>query len=237
VRYQRFLDISQATDLPTFQQRLLDFASELEFGLISANMVVEFPDKTTSFSMIHNAPSGFAEAATKFDENTRRDPVFQRLKRESVPFVYDQSVYVNAGAGDLWEEQAPFGYKTGIAVALHIPGGKHFMLGFDRHEPLPARDEDLTRLLADLQLAAVHAQDAASRLLMPSAPSREKPSLTRRELEILKWTAAGKTAAETATILCISSHTVTYHMRTILHKLNASNKHKAVLNAMAHGLI
>ena len=111
------------------------------------------------------------------------------------------------------------------------------MLGFDRSEPLPTRDEDLTRLLADLQLAAVHAQDAASRLLLPTPPNRVKPSLTRRELEILKWTAAGKTAGETASILCISTHTVTYHMRTILHKLNASNKHKAVLNAMAQGLI
>jgi DNA-binding CsgD family transcriptional regulator len=237
VRYQRFLDISQSADLSTFQQRLIDFAAELEFGLISANMIVEFPDKSRNFSMIHNAPAGFAEAATKADESTRRDPVLQRLKRESVPFVYDQSVYVNAGAGDLWEEQAPFGYKNGIAVSLHIPGGKQFMLGFDRSEPLPSRDEDLTRLLADLQLAAVHAQDAASRLLLPPPPAQARPSLTRRELEILKWTAAGKTAGETATILCISSHTVTYHMRTILQKLNASNKHKAVLNAMAQGLI
>jgi DNA-binding CsgD family transcriptional regulator len=237
VRYQRFLDISQAGDLPSFQQRLVDFASELDFGLVSAFMIAEFPDKSRSFTMIHNAPEGFAESATINDADTQRDPVLKRLKKETVPFVYDQSVYVNAGAADLWEEQAPFGYKTGIAVSLHIPGGKQFMLGFDRSEPLPTRDEDLTRMLADLQLAAVHAQDAASRLLLPQPPNQARPSLTRRELEILKWTAAGKTAGETAMILCISTHTVTYHMRTILHKLNASNKHKAVLNAMAQGLI
>jgi DNA-binding CsgD family transcriptional regulator len=237
VRYQRYLDISQSSDLPTFRQRLVDFAGDLGFGLVSAFVIAEFPDKSRSFTMIHNAPDGFAESATRNGEDAARDPVLQRLKKYSVPFVYDQSVYVNAGAGDLWEEQAPFGYKTGIAVSLHIPGSKQFMLGFDREDPLPTRDEELTRMLADLQLVAVHAQDAAARLLLPPAPDAAKPSLTKRELEILKWTAAGKTAGETAQILCISTHTVTYHVRTILEKLNATNKHKAVLNAIALGLI
>ena len=111
------------------------------------------------------------------------------------------------------------------------------MLGFDRVEALPSEDEKLTRLLADLQLGAVHAQDAAARLLQPVVKTDAVPTLTKRELEILKWTAAGKTAGETAQILCISSWTVTYYMRSILGKLQASNKHKAVLNAMALGLI
>ena len=237
MRYQRFLEVSQSPDLPTFRRNLIDFAEELGFGLVGAFMITEMPDKTRSFSMIHNAPPAFAENVTRNEDDARRDPVLQRLKAISVPFMYDQAVYVNAGAGDLWEEQAMFGYKTGIAVSLHIPGGKQFMLGFDRDTPLPRGDEELTRLLADLQLGAVHAQDAAARLLLPTKPSETAPALTRRELEILKWTAAGKTAGETAQILCISSWTVTYYMRSILSKLQASNKHKAVLNAMALGII
>lgn len=187
--------------------------------------------------MIHNAPAGFADDVTRNEDDARRDPVLQRLKAVSVPFIYDQSVYVNAGAGDLWEEQAVFGYKTGIAVSLHIPGGRQFMLGFDRADPLPGGDEELTRMLADLQLGAVHAQDAAARLLQPAPLQQSVPTLTKRELEILKWTAAGKTAGETAQILCISSWTVTYYMRSILTKFQVTNKHKAVLTAMALGII
>lgn len=237
MRYQRYLDISQSGDIQTFRQRLLEFAGDLGFGLMSAHMTAEMPDKSRGFMMIHNAPAAFAESATENGDDAARDPVLQRLKKYSVPFFYDQSVYVAAGAGDLWEKQAPFGYKTGIAVSLHIPGSKQFMLGFDREEPLPTRDEELTRLLADLQLLAVHAQDAAARLLLPPPADAAKPALTKRELEILKWTAAGKTAGETAQILCISTHTVTYHVRAILEKLNATNKHKAVLNAISLGLI
>jgi len=111
------------------------------------------------------------------------------------------------------------------------------MLGFDRCDPLPVGDEELTRMLADLQLGAVHAQDAATRLLLPSPTQKAIPSLTKRELEILKWTAAGKTAGETAQILNISSWTVTYYMRSILNKFQVTNKHTAVLNAMALGII
>jgi DNA-binding CsgD family transcriptional regulator len=236
MRYQRFLDVSQSADIPTFKRRLTEFAGELGFGLVGIIMITEFPDKQKSFVMINNAPPAFVESTTNPDD-ARRDPVLQRLKRVSVPFVYDQSAYVDAGAADLWEEQARYGYKTGIAVSLHIPGGKQFMLGFDRSEALPSRDEELTRMLADLQLVAVHAQDVASRLLQPEPVDTHSPTLTKRELEILKWTAAGKTAGETAQILFISHHTVTFYMRSILRKLNASNKHKAVLNAMAQGLI
>lgn len=58
---------------------------------MGAWILAVYPDKSRSFSMIHNAPAGFAEAATSNDANSQRDPVLQRLKRESVPFVYDQS--------------------------------------------------------------------------------------------------------------------------------------------------
>src|SRR5512143_4120338 len=65
------------------------------------------------------------------------------------------------GQGELWEEQARYGYQTGIAMALHLPEGKHFMLGVDRDRALPSDRHELTRVVADLQLFAVHALDAA----------------------------------------------------------------------------
>jgi len=37
-----------------------------------------------------------------------------------------QDTYVREGLGDKWEEQARFGYSNGIALALHLPEGRHF---------------------------------------------------------------------------------------------------------------
>ena len=237
MRYQTFLDVSQSPDLEAFEKGLLQFGGELGFGMVSATLISELPDATTAIRTLHNAPPGYSEKLTADGDDSRRDPALRLVKRVNTPFFYDQSFYVDAGAADLWEEQAMYGFKTGIAVSLRTQGNTQFLLGFDRGEPLPTQDERRTRLLADLMLVAVHAQDAACRLLQPGKPSGSAPVLTKRELEILKWTAAGKTAWEVSRLLGISVHTVTYHMRRILAKLDASNKHKAVLNAMAQGII
>ena len=101
----------------------------------------------------------------------------------------------------------------------------------------PADDEKLARLLADLQLTAVHAQAAAVRLFGAADLGIRRPTLTRRELEVLQWAAAGKTAGETAQILSVSPWTVTYHMRRVLQKLHAVNKQTAVANAISLGLL
>jgi DNA-binding CsgD family transcriptional regulator len=236
MQYQRFLDVSEAADAATFQARLLEFAEDLGFGLVGAIVRLDLPDGSYKSVMLNNAPPAFFEA-TRNVADSQRDPVLDKLKRVSVPFVYDQSAYVAAGAADLWEEQATFGYKTGIAAALHLPGGKHFMLGFDRAEALPQKDEELTRMLASLQLMAVHAQSAALRLFDPTPAPSEDPRLTKRELEVLQWASRGKTAWETAQILNVSRYTVTFHMRGLLAKLRANSKHHAILNAMAMGLI
>ena len=236
MQYQRFVDVSSAPDAATFQKLLVEFGAELGFGLVGAIVRIDLPDGTYKSVMLNNAPPDFFDA-TRNVADSQRDPVLERLKKSSVPFVYDQSAYVETGTGDLWEEQAAFGYKTGIAAALHLPGGKHFMLGFDREQQLPKKDSELTHMLASLQLMAVHAQDAALRLFSPAPVLVEDPSLTKRELEVLQWASRGKTAWETAQILNVSRYTVTFHMRGVLTKLQANSKHHAILNAMALGLI
>jgi DNA-binding CsgD family transcriptional regulator len=162
----------------------------------------------------------------------------RRLKRLSTPIIYDQLMYVSEDAADLWEMQASFGYKTGIAMALHLPGGKHFVLGVDRDEPLPKDEFLVTRMMADLQLLAVHAQETAIRLLLPDATEISVlPHLTEREVEILKWTAEGKSAWAVGQILNISEHNVKYHVKRILLKLAVGSKHQAAAKAKALGLI
>ena len=74
------------------------------------------------------------------EADSRRDPVLQRLLTASLPFIYDQDTYVDAGAGDLWETQAFHGFRTGISMSLHMPGGRQFLFGVDRDRPLPTDD-------------------------------------------------------------------------------------------------
>ena len=65
----------------------------------------------------------------------------------------------------------------------------------------------------------------------PGAP------LLHRELECLRWCAAGKTKWETGEILGISERTVKFHLDQARHKLNCMNVTHAVAKALAIGLI
>ena len=237
MRLQDYQEVADAADIETFESRLVRFANELGFGIISGALVVEHGAGRVSTFRLGNTPEAF-QSISQSTELGQRDPVFRRLKRLSAPFVYDQSMYVNEQAGDLWEMQALFGYKTGIAMALHLPGGKHFVMGVDRDQPLPGDDALVTRMMADLQLLAVHAQETAVRLLAPQALEMQyMPRLTDREIEILKWTAEGKSAWAVGQILNISEHNVKYHIKRILVKLGVGSKHQAAAKARFLGLI
>jgi DNA-binding CsgD family transcriptional regulator len=237
MRQQDLIEIGQANDLRSFEQGLVRLAGELDFALVSAVMVVEQPGLDPLFVAVGNAPRDYQQS--QHDATTsRRDPVMRLLKRLSRPVIYDQKTYVNDNAADLWEQQAHYGYHTGVAVALHLPNHRHFLLGVDRRDALPRNDELVTRLMADLQLLAVHAQDAAQRLLTRAQPALDEPlALTPREVEVLKLTMEGLTAADIADRLLISVPTVNFHVRNLREKLGASSKHQAVLRALAMGLI
>lgn len=231
---QRYEQVSQASDLSSFRQGLVDFANDLDFGLVVGVMAVERrgPGAKTEYFSVGNTPQKFLEAS-RDPQYAKRDPVHLRLMRQSTPLIYDQDFYVQAEAGELWEMVAPFGYRTGVAVGVHMPGYKRLLLGMDREDPLPTDPVKLNRLIADLQLLAVHAQDAAARLLVP----QEAPKLPARQLEILRLTMEGKSAWVVGSLLGISENTVNYHLKRLFEKLDVSSKGQAVLKAMEMGIL
>ena len=228
--------VMQARSRDEFRDEIVRFARDLGFGMVSAMTVVDHGLNNSEFFVVDNAPVAYVESAQNRD-SYRRDPVMQHCKRASVPILWDQSTYVARGVPELWEEMARHGYQSGIALALHLPEGRHFQIGVDRDQPLPKDPVTLQRMVADLQLFAVHAQDSAFRLFLPTISTPELPTLTRRELEALRWTMEGKTAWEVGVILGISERTAVLHVNNAMHKLGCVNKHQAVLKALRLGLI
>jgi ATP/maltotriose-dependent transcriptional regulator MalT len=77
----------------------------------------------------------------------------------------------------------------------------------------------------------------------PEARSRERPEdslphpLTRRELEVLRLLAQGKTNREIAQSLFVSTLTVKTHVQRIIGKLGVSDRTQAVVRAAELGLL
>jgi DNA-binding CsgD family transcriptional regulator len=232
MRLQLFQDLSEAADRETFERRLLALANEMEFDLVTGLFVTEIPGAPAHVVPLGNRPAAFAELSSS-DSDSARDPLVKRLQKLSVPMVYDQSLYVEAGAADLWEQQAQFGYRTGIAVALHLPGGKHLVLGLNRAAPLPQSEERLIRMLSELQFMAVHAQQPALRLFGQTVDV----ALTPREQSILRKVIEGKTTKVIAQELFCAEVTVNFHVQHSSRKLGTNSRHQAAQKARALGLI
>jgi DNA-binding CsgD family transcriptional regulator len=233
--YQAVLEAKTRDQL---QCEVVKFAQNLGFKTVSATTVFDRLSGPADFVTVDNTPPAFRE---KFDsvERNVRDPVMQHCKYSGRPIIWDQSTYVQANLGEHWEEQAAFGYQSGIAMALHLPEGRHFFLGVDFDGRLTGEPNQLSRLVADLQLFTVYAQEAASRVLLPAPrePVGPEPRLTPRELEALRWTLEGKTAWEVGKILGVSERTAVFHVNNAMHKLACVSKHQAALKAERLGLL
>jgi len=232
---QSYFDISQAPDKAALKRRLIEFAHGMEFSIANVLLMSEHSVGDFDVAYLGNRPDNYPEGADK--EIATADPLMTKMRRHGLPVMYDQKFYVDAGAPELWEAAAPYGYRTGISVALRLPNNQQLVLGLDRERALPRSNQKLTRLLADLQMLAVHCQEAAQRFFAPQPAAGPAPHLSQRELDVLRWTMAGKTAWETGQLLCISEPTVKYHLRNILAKLDVPSKHMAVLKAISLGMI
>jgi DNA-binding CsgD family transcriptional regulator len=231
--YHRFASVLEARGPDDLLKSLVGFTKRLGFDSVTAIAVLDRPCGQSKFFVVDNAP----EELVAVHGDGRDDPVMQHCKYSCMPIVWDQQTYVTAGKAHIWETLARFGYRTGIGVATHLPSGRHFCIGVDRDQALPACADEIARLAAELQLLAAHAQDSVLRIMLPTGPDRGLPELTPRELETLRWTMEGKTAWEVGRILSISEQTAVRHLNNATHKLGCVNKHQAVVKALRLGVI
>lgn len=231
-----YLSVLEAKDQAQFRSVVIRFAQQLGFEKVAAMVAVDRPGIKPEFTSVHNAPMAW-ERAIEDMEIARRDPVMQHCRRNTMPIIWTQKTYLENGLIDLWDAQAEFGYRNGIAMSLHLPEGRHFTIGVERDQNLPMDRGELTRMVADLQLFAVHAQDTAMRVLVSQALQPERPSITPREMEVLRWTMDGKTAKEVGDLMNITERTAIQHLQNAMRKLDCNSKHQAVLKALRLGLI
>ena len=236
MKHQDFVDVGLSTSVRAFEAGLVKMAGRMDFGHVSAVLVLDQGTHDPIFLSVGNTPIEYMETY-KSPEVIRRDPVMKKLKRLSVPFIYDRQLYRESGADDVWEEQARWGFSTGVAVGLHLPQDRHFLLGVDRADALPQDDTRLTQLLAQLQLLAVHAQDAALRLMAAKPSQASDVRLTPRETDVLPLLAQGYSNKEIARSLGVSPDTIKDHLARLYTKLDAGDRTQAVSRARTLGLI
>jgi predicted ATPase/DNA-binding NarL/FixJ family response regulator len=108
-------------------------------------------------------------------------------------------------------------------------------LGATKAAELAASGADL-----DLDAAAGYARrqiDTARRDPGPGPRGARPGGLSRREIDVLRLVAAGRTSGEIATELFISTRTAEHHIQNIYTKIGVSNRATATRWAMAHSVV
>jgi DNA-binding CsgD family transcriptional regulator len=126
-----------------------------------------------------------------------------------------------------------FGLRNGFTYGVQEGGcGGGSLFSFSGPDLRPT---SRNRLIQDLVLPHLH----RALCQVGEAAARPEPGepLSPRELEVLKWTGAGKSSWETGMILHISERTVNFHMKNIVRKLDAVNRTQAVAMALRQGLL
>lgn len=149
------------------------------------------------------------------------DPVIRRVRHSDMPFAWHEAAYDpgDAAAIRVMGEATEFGLVDGLAVPIYTSHGFQSIVTFGAERMALGRDER-----AGLHLIAIYAHGQARALLGkwkngPSVP--QTPRLSPREIECLKWSAAGKTAWEISVILSLSHRTVDEYLASAAFRLGA----------------
>lgn len=125
----------------------------------------------------------------------------------------------------------------GVTVPIHMPkSGFATFTGLFTGTSDQAL-EDARHTLGDFSLLAHAVQTVVYPEFDKKTRSCPSVTLTRRERECLKWAADGLTAKEIALHLNRSQATVTLHLNSAMHKLQAKNRIQAVVRASHYRLL
>lgn len=138
-------------------------------------------------------------------------------------------------AQPLWDGARDHGLRKGVTQCLMLPNRAMGFLSVSRTDvrgKTRSDDEIELRLQFLVQMSLL----TLSKLNDDTVAAPEM-KFSKREREILKWTAEGKTSAEIAMILSISENTVNFHQKNMQKKFNAPNKTQIACYAAATGFI
>lgn len=207
-------------------------AAALGFEFCTHGMRLPLPVTKPRTTMQSNYP---AEWLQRYNDRgyMEIDPTVAHGMRSSAPVVWSDALFKNVP--DLWREAQGYGLRHGWAQSRRDPEGTYSMLVLVRSEGELTAAE-LERLSPYMQWLT-HASHDAMKASGNEALREPGIDLSEREIDVLRWTAEGKTAADVADILKISERTVNFHINTAVEKLGACNKTSAAVRAAMLGLL
>ncbi len=166
------------------------------------------------------------------------DPVIAHCQTHTRPWLWPMDrgshARLSKAARRMFDEAGEFGLYSGVSIPLHGLGCSWGLVSVATERRIDAAE--MNEILAGIHLFA-HCLHEAGHVYAQGAPPADAAHVTERELECLRWVAAGKTSWEIGKLMNISERTAVFHIQNAMRKLQAPSRHAAVVRAISSGLI
>lgn len=224
---------SQVKSEEDFLHRLCHFAQSLDFEWCCYHVQPPLPVSNPTTEFASNYPQEWQQRYSDNDY-VKIDPVVKKARQIQQPFLWEGALLEQEP--DFWKAARNAGLKVGWTYSNISLSGTFSMLTLARdNSPLTVSELNAKELKMRWLADATHV--TVGRLFNIQGGAALYGKLTAREIEILRWTADGKTQNEISQILSISFDTVKFHSKNAISKLGAVNKTAAVVRAAVLGVL
>lgn len=224
--------LSYAQKIDTAYEMSLHFVKNLGFNFCAFSTTSQAEGKLCDKVNLNNYPCAWNK---EYEQEcfSKVDPILAHCKHSELPILWAKEVFSKTPI--LWQAQQEQGLRFGWSLSVHDKNGLCCMLSVARsHCEITAYD--LYKNLGYAMFIARHLHGLVAKDL-PAPAKPDSMHLSTREVEVLKYSADGKTACEIAIILSLSESTVQFHIRGAIRKFGVNNKIAAVIRAAKAGVI
>lgn len=200
--------------------------------------VIWSPDKAQQSLCITNYPAEWSRHFRHMGYSSF-DYVGRYAAKSTLPFIWS----IAAEGGDITRQQkiifaegAELGLKSGGTIPIHGPGATKATFSVAAQSTDTYFSRNFEHYRHDIHLMAAYVHEKVTHLNLGNGMTGAL-ELSAREIEILTWSARGKSSWEISVILSISEETTRKHLDKVRTKLGAANTTHAIAIALMNGII
>jgi len=222
-----------AENLADFSTAFLKAVNDMEFEYYAYGLRVSIPITKPLIRLQNNYPIKWQKNYVD-KEYLLCDPTVKHGITSNIPVVWKDEFFKESM--NFWEDAQSNGLKHGWAQSSHLNRSTTGMLTLARSDEYLTTKELQHKTPQLLWLNQI-AQAGFQQYMLNDLHVKQVDTISNREIEVIKWSAEGKTSYEIGIILGIAERTVNFHITNVVHKLAVSNKTAAVIRSFQLGII
>lgn len=234
--FERFSSLLECESEEIWLKSIIQLGNEFGFERTLIAVVAERPISLSDAFLRSNYSSQWLDKYN-CERLVTVDPTVRHCVMHSTPLIWDPALFSSKKQKEMYEEASAHGLRSGISLPFHGASGEVGILCCVSDLSSSRQFyQDIQHHMSALSLMRDFAFEASLRFANFSTV-HHSPVLTQREIECLKWCAAGKSSWETAQILRCSEAVINFHFGNLRRKFQVTSRRQVVVKAIHCGIL